>query len=211
MVSAQHLCRSLAVLGLLTALAACSKNTPPPLPTTTSTASQAAATAGDVPGALPADASADISSYRLGGGDQLRVVIFQQEDLSGEYELDGRGRFAMPLVGELNADGLTVRELERRIAEAYSGDFLVDPQVNAEVLNYRPFFILGEVQDPGSYPFVNGTTVLNAIALAGGESYRADLDDVRIKRGGENQPEYSVSLTTEVLPGDIIRVTERLF
>ena len=155
---------------------------------------------------------ADINSYRLGPGDALRVTVFRHEDLSGEFTLDGDGYFAMPLVGEVLGGGRSARELENEIETALmSGGYLVEPQVSIQVLNYRPFYIIGEVNNPGSFEYVNGMTVINAVALAGGFTYRADQDDIVISRGGSSGPEIEAAPDTEVLPGDIIEVQERFF
>jgi polysaccharide export outer membrane protein len=163
----------------------------------------------------PAGAGApleDISSYRLGPGDAVRVTVFRHEDLSGQFEMDGEGYFSMPLVGEILGGGRTARQLENEIEIALkSGGYLVDPQVSIEVLNYRPFYIIGEVRNPGSFEYVNGMTVINAVALAGGFTYRADQDDIIISRGGSNGPKVQAALDTSVLPGDIVEVTERFF
>jgi polysaccharide biosynthesis/export protein VpsN len=154
----------------------------------------------------------DISSYKLGPGDALRVTVFRHTDLSGEFTLDGEGYFAMPLVGEILGGGRTARQLENEVEVALkSGGYLVDPQVSIEVLNYRPFYIIGEVNNPGSFEYVNGMTVINAVALAGGFTYRADQDDIVISRGGSSGPELEAAPDTEVLPGDIIEVQERFF
>lgn len=151
------------------------------------------------------------SSYKLGSGDRLRVVVFRHEDLSGEFALDGAGNFAMPLIGEVNAYGLTTRELEERIVGKLREGYLVDPQVSVEVLNYRPFYILGEVKQPGSYPYQNNMNVLNAVALAGGFTYRAKQDGFMLQRGGSNTSGTLVSGESQILPGDIITVRERFF
>jgi polysaccharide export outer membrane protein len=154
----------------------------------------------------------DIASYRLGPGDALRVTVFRHEDLSGEFTVDGEGYFAMPLVGEILGGGRTARQLENEIEISLkSGGYLIDPQVGVEVLNYRPFYIIGEINNPGSFEYVNGMTVINAVALAGGFTYRADQDDILISRGGSNGPRVEARFDTEVLPGDIIEVTERFF
>jgi polysaccharide export outer membrane protein len=87
----------------------------------------------------------------------------------------------------------------------------VEPQVSIEVLNYRPFYIIGEVNNPGSFAYVSGMTVINAVALAGGYTYRADQDDIIISRGGSTGPKIQAMPDTEVLPGDIVEVTERFF
>jgi polysaccharide biosynthesis/export protein VpsN len=153
-----------------------------------------------------------VAGYRLGPGDRVRVTVFRHVDLSGEFQLDGGGAFAMPLVGEIQGGGLDARQLEAEIEKRLKdGGYLVNPQVGIEVLNYRPFYIVGEVNNPGSYQYVNGMTVINAVALAGGFTYRADQGDIVINRGGSQGPEVEALLDTEVLPGDIINVTERFF
>jgi protein involved in polysaccharide export with SLBB domain len=183
-------------------LGGCSSS-PPPTPV------EAAAVAGGAGGAA---SLADISSYKLGPGDALRVTVFRHEDLSGEFRLDGEGNFAMPLVGEIRGGGRNAREVENEVESALkSGGYLVDPQVSIEVLNYRPFYIIGEVNNPGSFEYVNGMTVINAVALAGGFTYRADQDDIVISRGGSSGPELQAAPDTEVLPGDIIEIQERFF
>jgi protein involved in polysaccharide export with SLBB domain len=160
-------------------------------------------------GEVVADVAA---SYQLGPGDEIRITVFRHEDLSGEFELDGDGFFALPLVGEIKAGGQTARQLENVIETAFKdGGYLVNPQVGLEVLNYRPFYILGEVNQPGSYPYVNGMTVINAVALAGGYTYRASQDGISVTRGGSNGAKVSVGPASQILPGDIINVPERFF
>ena len=164
--------------------------------------------------AAPADPAVGggVASYRLGPGDALRLTVFRHEDLSGEFSLDGEGFFAMPLVGEILAGGLTARQLENEIEiRLTSGGYLINPQASIEVLNYRPFYIIGEVRTPGSYQYVNGMNLINAIALAGGFTYRADQDDIVISRGGSHGTEMLGEPDTEILPGDIVEVNERFF
>ena len=186
-------------LGLL---AGCGSDSPPPLP-------QAGADAGPLTPEQQADV---VAGYRLGPGDQVRVTVFRHEDLSGEFQLDGEGFFALPLVGEVEGGNKTVRDLESVIEDSFrDGGYLVNPQVSLEVLNYRPFYILGEVNQPGSYPYVNGMTVINAIALAGGYTYRASQGSISVQRGGSNGKKVAVGPTSQVLPGDIINVPERFF
>jgi protein involved in polysaccharide export with SLBB domain len=197
--------RKRALFGLVLSIglvSGCSSSPPPPL---------------QAPGPPGAEAAAgapleDISSYKLGPGDALRVQVFRHEDLSGEFDVDGEGYLSMPLVGEILGGGRTARQLENEIEIALkSGGYLVDPQVSIEVLNYRPFYIIGEINNPGSFEYVNGMTVINAVALAGGFTYRADQDDIIISRGGSNGPKIQAQFDTEVLPGDIVEVTERFF
>lgn len=151
-------------------------------------------------------------AYTLGGGDELRVIVFGEEDLSGEFVVDGDGFVALPLIGEVEAGGLTLREFERAVAAALAEGYLRDPRVSAEVLNFRPFYIIGEVSEGGEYPYTQGMTVLNAVAVAGGYTYRADRNRVFITRtGSPGEVEYRASQSVHVLPGDIIRIPERFF
>ncbi len=162
--------------------------------------------------ASPASAPDSISAYTLGSGDKVRVTVFGHEDLSGEFEVDGSGNISLPLIRNVKAEGLTVRQLEQSITERLSPDYLINPSVSVEVLNYRPFYIYGEVTKPGSYPFVNGMTVVNAVAMAGGFTYRARTGSVRIVRAGDPQRKpVDADKDTPVLPGDIIEVPERYF
>jgi len=187
-------------------LAGCSGSPPPPVPS--------AAMGGPAPVITPSVATNEtgVAGYRLGPGDQFRLTVFRHQDLSGQFEVDGEGFFAMPLVGEIQSAGLSARALEDAIeAKLRDGGYLVNPQVSVEVLNYRPFYIIGEVNNPGSYQYVNGMTVTNAVALAGGFTYRADRGDITITRGGSKGSRVDAKAATEVLPGDIIEVSERFF
>lgn len=152
------------------------------------------------------------TSYALGVGDQLRVVIFGEEDLSGEYMVDSSGSVSMPLVGEVRARGLTVREFRSELESILRNGYLNDPRVSAEVVNFRPFFIMGEVESSGEYPYSDGLTVINAVARAGGFTYRANTRVAFIKRAGAAE-EVAVPLTAtlRVMPGDTIRIGERFF
>jgi polysaccharide export outer membrane protein len=150
--------------------------------------------------------------YRLGAGDKLRVIVFGEEDLSGEFVVDGSGYIRLPLVGQVQAANRTVYEFERDVETKLKDGYLKAPRVSAEVMNYRPFYIIGEVGKPGEYPYVNGMSVLNAVALAGGYTYRANERSVYLRRYGDSR-EQSVPAdeTTKVYPGDIVRVVERFF
>jgi protein involved in polysaccharide export with SLBB domain len=148
--------------------------------------------------------------YRLGVGDRLRVIVFGEEDLSGEFDVGAQGTLNLPLIGEVTATGQTISQLEDNVEAKLLEGYLKSPRVSIEVLNYRPFYILGEVNVPGSYPYVSGMTVLNAVALAGGFTYRADEDEVLLTREGEGN-EVPVPYQTLVLPGDILKVEERFF
>ena len=159
-----------------------------------------------------AAAVADDSIYRLGNGDKIRVTVFGEEDLSGTFVVDGKGMVAMPLIGEVALGGLALREAERLVVEKLLDGFLKQPQVGIEVLNFRPFYILGEVKQPGSYPYVDGMTVLNAVALAGGFTYRANKERIVVTRAADSeQREQEVEPGVRVFPGDMIRIKERFF
>lgn len=156
--------------------------------------------------------AADQTDYKLGPGDKLRVTVYNEPDLSGEFDVGGQGSIALPLIGQVDVKGRTIGDVDALITQKYGANYLVNPRVSVEVLNYRPFFIIGEVKNPGSYPYVNGMTVLNAVALGGGYTPRADQKDIMLKRANSGSaPEERVTEDTIVLPGDVINVKERFF
>lgn len=158
------------------------------------------------------DPAATSLRYQLGSGDQIRVTVYGEEDLSGEFELDGEGTISLPLIGAVAVGNRSLSDAESLITAQLADGFLVNPRVSIEVLNYRPFYILGEVQDPGSYPYVSGMTVLNAVALASGFTYRASESKIEVTRRVDGvEQKMRIELTAAVLPGDIIRVPERFF
>jgi polysaccharide export outer membrane protein len=153
-----------------------------------------------------------VPEYRLGPADKVRINVFGEEALTGEFTVGNSGKVSLPLIGEVQAEGLTIAQLQEAIAEALRQGYINEPRVNAEVLNYRPFYILGEVNTPGEYPYTANLTVLNAVATAGGFTYRADTRRVYIRRadsGGEQA--YPLTTNTQVAPGDTIRIGERFF
>lgn len=150
------------------------------------------------------------TAYQLGSGDKVRITVFGEPDLTGEFEVDGTGILALPLIGQIRVGGLSLRQVESNIEAGYRGDYLVNPQVSAEVLNFRPFFILGEVNTPGNYPFISGMNVLNAVAVAGGYSYRANKKKITLKSNNSVE-EKIVDEFTKVQPGDVLHVHERFF
>ncbi|MEN3977226.1 polysaccharide biosynthesis/export family protein [Emcibacter sp. SYSU 3D8] len=155
-------------------------------------------------------AAGTAGSYRLGSGDEVRVTVFHQPDLSGQFLIGADGMISLPLIGNLPAAGASVRDLEMRIQDALQPEYLKNPSVSVEVLNYRPFYILGQVDKPGSYPFVSGMLVVNAVALAGGYTARASMGGIYIERPGAGA-QIKVTPQTPVMPGDIIHVPERFF
>jgi len=153
-----------------------------------------------------------VPEYRLGPADKVRVNVFGEEALTGEFLVGRSGKISLPLIGEVQAAGLTISELQESIALALRQGYINEPRVNAEVLNYRPFYILGEVNTPGEYPYTNNLTVLNAVATSGGFTYRADTRRVYIKRAdGIGEVAFPLSTATQVAPGDTIRIGERFF
>lgn len=156
--------------------------------------------------------SGTVPEYVLGVGDRLRITIYGEDDLSGEYEINSTGVVAFPLIGNVSAARQPVRDFESALRNKLAEGYLHDPRVSVQVTNYRPFFILGEVAKPGSYPYVNGMNVLNAVALAGGYTYRADQNDVVIVHANDPaKTEQKAREDSPVMPGDIIRVPERFF
>ena len=164
-------------------------------------------------GTISAGANEDIDAvYKLGAGDRVKITVFGEKDLSGEFEVSASGIIAFPLIGDVRAADHTLSDLERRLAEKLGDGFLKSPRVNAEVVNYRPFFILGEVRRPGSYPYASGMKVITAVALGGGFTYRARENSITIKRAADpTGKEVPVTDEDLVLPGDVIRVPERFF
>ena len=151
-------------------------------------------------------------SYILGPSDRVRLKVYGEQDISGEYEIDTNGYISVPLAGRVKASGLNTRQLEKAVASALSRGLLKDPRVNAEVATYRPFFILGEVKKAGEYPYKSGLTVLDAVASAGGYTYRANEGKVVIRRAGSNVEEtFALDAPVPVFPGDNIRIPERYF
>lgn len=153
-----------------------------------------------------------VPEYRLGPADKVRVNVFGEEALTGEFLVGGSGKISLPLIGEVQAAGLTIAQFQEEIAQALRQGYINEPRVSAEVLNYRPFYILGEVNKPGEYPYTNNLTVLNAVATAEGFTYRADTRRVFIKRAdGAGEQEFPLTTATQVAPGDTIRFGERFF
>ena len=152
-------------------------------------------------------------ALRLQTGDQLKINVYGEDALSGVYEISPAGVITMPLIGQIAAAGYTKEEVENALTTAYAnGKFLQDPKITVSVATYRPFYIFGEVQTPGRYEYTTGLDVLTAVATAGGFTYRANKSSVLIRHPGENVwREYSLATPLPVVPGDLIRVTERYF
>jgi protein involved in polysaccharide export with SLBB domain len=160
-------------------------------------------------GRLPAISAAAQSGYRLGPGDQLRISVSGLDAITNTYLVDDSGAVALPMLSPVVVSGKTLRESEGAIADAIQERQLVlAPRVSVQMLAYRPFYIAGEVQKPGQYPYVPGMSLMTAVAVAGGYTFRADTKKATITRastkGGATQD-------TPVLPGDLIVIRERWF
>ncbi|MGE0722733.1 MAG: polysaccharide biosynthesis/export family protein [Alphaproteobacteria bacterium] len=153
-----------------------------------------------------------LNQYRLAAGDKIKVTVFGHADVSGDVDVTPAGQVSLPLIGNVVAANRTIADLTREITQRLDKDYIVNPRVTIEVLNYRPFFILGQVNKPGSYPFVTGLDVRQAVALGGGFTRRASTDKVLITReSGKGRETIEVGQDAPVLPGDTIEVDRRLF
>jgi polysaccharide export outer membrane protein len=150
------------------------------------------------------------SPYRLASGDRVRIIVFGQSDLTNSYSVDSAGAISMPLIGRVPAQGLTTTELEGAVTAKLRQGYLRDPNVSIEVAEYRPFFILGAVASAGQYPYVDGLTVEQAVAAAGGFAPAAVLSSAAISRIVHGQAAtFAAPLAYPVQPGDTITVEAR--
>ena len=148
----------------------------------------------------------------LQAGDKIHVIVYGEQTLSGDYQIDPSGLVSLPLAGTVKAAGLTQAELEQELAGKFSSGYLKNPRVTVSVAEFRPVYVVGEVEKPGSYPYSGGLNALSAIAIAGGATYRGDQSRVQIQHVGESEMhEYEMSTPIPVLPGDIIKVPRRYF
>jgi polysaccharide export outer membrane protein len=149
---------------------------------------------------------------RLQSGEKIRVTVYNEPSLSGDFQIDPSGFVSLPLAGTLKAGGLTQNELEHALAQKYASQYLKNPKVTVSVAEYRPFYIIGEVEHPGSFPYTSGLNVLSALAIAGGPTYRASKSTVMIQHPGESGlKEYAMDAAVPILPGDIIKAPQRYF
>ena len=156
-------------------------------------------------------ASEGNSTYKLASGDVIRIHVFSEPDLSfEELRLTDAGTFSYPFIGEVRARGKTAAELEAMLIEKLNGEYLVDARISISVLEYREFFISGEVKQPGGYKFQPGLTLRRAIALAGGLTERASTNRITLIRDSSNQASRA-TLDTPVMPGDSINIDQGFF
>ena len=150
--------------------------------------------------------------YLIGAGDRLTIRVVGQPDLTGDYIVDGSGLISFPLIKSVKVGGMSAPQARRLITMRLKQGFLRNPSVSVQTTNLRPFFILGEVNRAGNFPYQNGMTVQNAIAIAGGYSPRANHHDVMLTRkDARGTQTVKVPVTTQIYPGDIIFVRERWF
>lgn len=160
-------------------------------------------------GRLPPLAANEKHQYLLGPGDVLQITVFGDTDLTGSYRISDSGAISMSLIGPLQAQGLAVPELQQKLIERLKARALKAPDVAVQVTEYRPFFILGEVKNPGSYAYVPNMTVLTAVAIAGGFTFRAAEDAVSVTRAPHG--EARATRSSPLQPGDVVYVFERHF
>lgn len=138
------------------------------------------------------------------------MTVYNEPSLSGDFQIDPSGYVSLPLAGTIKAAGLTQHELETELEQKFSTGYLKNPKITVGISEFRPFYIVGEVEKPGAYPYTGGLNVLAAIAIAGGTTYRADQSRIEIQHPGEKEMhEYDMSVPIPVLPGDIIKVPRR--
>lgn len=152
------------------------------------------------------------AAFRLSPGDKIKVTTYGEVSLTGDFEVSPAGTIAFPLLGDVKAAGLEAGELSRSIETALRDGYLVEPKVSVQVMNFRPVYVLGEVNKPGEYPYTQGLTIRGAVAKADGFTYRANEKRVFLKRAGEaGERVYPMTADFPVLPGDTIRFGERYF
>ncbi|MEM7027417.1 MAG: polysaccharide biosynthesis/export family protein [Pseudomonadota bacterium] len=153
-----------------------------------------------------------LSDYALGTGDTVRIQVYDEEDLYLESRVSDRGTISYPFLGELKVTGLTPNQLEGVITSQLKGDYLINPKVSVDILEYRQFYVNGEVEDPGGFPFQPGITVRKAISIAGGFKERASKEKINIIHDDDPEGESTpVKLDEYIRPGDIITVEESFF
>lgn len=175
-------------LAILALLCGCVSVSPTPLPTVT------------------------LVEYRLGPGDRLKLEVFREPGLSGEFAINDQGMVGLPLVGEVPAAERTLMQLRGELAAAFARSYVRDARLNLDVASYRPLYILGEVQKPGEYAFVPGMSIQALVAKAGGFSYRANAAVVYVRHAAEtDETAYRLASGAAVLPGDTVRIVARHF
>jgi polysaccharide export outer membrane protein len=152
------------------------------------------------------------ASPHLQAGEKIRLTVYGEPSLSGDYQIDPSGFISLPLAGTMKASGLTQAELEQALSKKFRSEYLKNPKVTVSIVEFRPFYIIGEIEKPGAYSYTSGLNALSAIAIAGGTTYRASKSTILIQHPGESGlREYQLTSNVPILPGDIIRVPQRYF
>ncbi|HIV77228.1 MAG TPA: polysaccharide export protein [Candidatus Sphingomonas excrementigallinarum] len=202
----RDLCLCLSLLMMAAPVAAQQGAAPAAEPPAATAPAMAGATTGATTPVAP------LVDYKLGVADKVRIIVFNEDTLSGEFTVSDSGVLSLPLIGDVKAIGRTPREVIKDIETKLADGYLRQPRVSMDVLTYRPFYILGEVSKPGEYPYSNGLSALNAVARAEGFTYRANKKKIFIKRFGETaEREYKLDSGVTIYPGDTVRVGERYF
>lgn len=155
----------------------------------------------------------DESGYRLAAGDVIRVDVYDEPDLSFQRILIGEsGKFSYPFLGDIRVEGLSLSELRSVILEGLKPDYLLDPKLSVSIVEYRPFFLSGEVKSPGSHAYQPGITLRQAVSLAGGFTERASQSKIFVVHENDpSQERAKVGLNYRVRPGDTITVEQSFF
>ena len=196
--------RSLAAATLILTSSSCS---------TVSTSSGDSGNSGDTVGSVITAGGAESSeNYRLGQGDRISIQVFDEPDLTINTQVGAKGSINYSYLGDMQVENKTAEELEKDIVRLLEDGYLVNPSVNVSIVEYRPFFINGEVRQPGSYPYQPGLTLDKAIALAGGLTDRASKRKMfLISAQNPNGKQTKVTLQNKIGPGDIISIQEGFF
>jgi protein involved in polysaccharide export with SLBB domain len=160
---------------------------------------------------LPTTASAETQSYRLGAGDMIVIQVYGEDALTLETQITNSGTINYPFLGALQLNGLTIKQVEQLVYTGLKGDYFVEPNVFVGVVEYRPFYIHGEVKQPGGYPYQPGMTVNQAVALAGGLTERASQDKIAISREGSKVDSERGTINSAIQAGDTITIEQRFF
>ncbi|MFT7674236.1 MAG: protein involved in polysaccharide export with SLBB domain [Gammaproteobacteria bacterium] len=150
------------------------------------------------------------AEYQLDAGDLIKIVVYDEPDLSLETRVDSVGVINYPFIGQLTLRGKSVDEVKQQLVKGLKGDYLINPEVTVTIVDYRQFFVIGRVKKPGGFAYQPGLTVQKSISLAGGFDARANKEDIFLTRGKEGQSKKT-TLDTIIYPGDVISVERSFF
>jgi polysaccharide export outer membrane protein len=157
-------------------------------------------------------AAVESGEYVLDAGDRVRLSLYGDDSFKGEFAVSDNGTVSLPLIGTQPAAGMSVNAFRAAVEAKLADGYYRDPRLSAEVINFRPFYIMGEVKKPGQYPYVTGMTLGQAVAIAEGYTLAARKGTIAIRRA-KSQEELKVSANPAmpIGPGDTVRVLERIF